>query len=504
MNAPVSPPRSGRIFFARALALAALALSGCAVGPDYHPPATTTSANWVDSGQSNSTAVTSHLVPSPVTTVDWWTVFGDAQLNDLVQKAASQNLTVLQAETRVRQARASKGVAIGGVLPSVNASGSYNYSSGPHYIGDEPVETNPSTFWQSGLDAAWELDIFGGKRRAIEAAEAGVQVAIQDRRDTLVTLVAEVGADYIDLRNQQELLRIANTTLEAEQHTADITDQRFQAGFVSELDYANAKAAADSTRSQIPSIQSAIQSDIFSLSVLLGLQPAALLTQLSTPGPLPKTPDTVPIGLPADLIRRRPDVRAAEELVHADNANIGVALSQWYPQFTLNGSFGFQGVSIGQMTQWASQTWAWGPSINWPIFAGGEIVSQVELQKATLQGDLYAYQNTVLTALQEVETEIVAFNKEQERRAALRDAVADNQKAMDLSLQLYEQGETEFINVLTAELSLSSAQDQLAASDAAVATDLVALFKALGGGWSEFPEQGAAVVEPDKTPKTAP
>ena len=500
-HSPISPLSLGL----RPVALAGLlALAGCAVGPDFQPPTVNTPGHWVDVGEPANAAIESNLAPSPITTVDWWTLFGDDKLNELVRDAAAQNYTVLEAEARIRAARATIGVVKSGLFPSVSGSGSYNYGSGPHYIGDEPQESPPTTSWHSGLDAVWELDIFGGTRRATEAAQASLEVTIEDRRDTLVTLVAEVGADYIDLRSDQQLLQIAGKSLEDEQHTLKITHDRWQAGLASKLDYENAKSAADSTSAQIPTIETNIRTQIYALSLLLGRDPGALLDELNVAAPRPKSPSQAPIGLPADLLRRRPDIREAEAQVHADTANIGVAKAQYYPQFTLNGSFGFQGVSIGQMTQWASQTWAWGPSINWPILAGGKLSAQVELAKASLQADLFAYRNTVLTALNEVETALISFNKEQERRAALRDVVDDNQQAFNLSLQLYTQGQAEFINVLNAELSLASSQNSLEQSDAAVATDLIALFKALGGGWSEFPERDALTLEYGDHPSQPP
>jgi outer membrane protein TolC len=225
-----------------------------------------------------------------------------------------------------------------------------------------------------------------------------------------------------------------------------------------------------------------------------------LVKDLDSAGPVPVAPDNIPFGLPADLIRRRADIRAAEAQLHADTANIGVAVAQWFPQFSVNGSFGFQGVAIGQMTQWAAQTWSWGPTVNWPILAGGRIDAQIELQKAVLEGDIYAYKNTVLTAMQEVETAIMAFNKEQERREALHEVVDHYQQAYNLSQSLYDNGSTEFINVLTAELSLFSSQNQLATSEANISTDLIAVYKALGGGWSEFPEHDADVVPDNYKP----
>ncbi len=493
-------PHPTLLSFSRGRHLLALAgflvLAGCmTVGPDFHPPEVKTPATWVDADKAASTTAESKLAPDPLTTVDWWTVFGDSKLNELVRDAAAQNLTVLQAEARIRASRASLTSVNAGLLPSVTGTGSYSYGASPTYVGDEPREGQPRTSLRAGLDAVWEMDIFGGLRRSTEAASASLQVTIENRRDTLVTLAAEVGVDYIALRSAQQLLLLAHNNLNDELHTLKITEERWKAGLASKLDYENAKSAADSTSTQIPSFELSIRNNIYALSLLLGREPGALLSELDAAGPLPKTPAQIPVGLPADLLRRRADIRAAEAQVHADTANIGAAISQYFPQFSVNGSFGFNGVAIGQLTQWASQSWSWGPSINWPIFAGGKIAAQVEQAKATLQGDMFAYRNVVLTALNEVESAQFTFSKDQERRAALRNVVDDNQQSYDLSLELYTRGQAEFINVLSAELSLSSSKNQLEQSDAAVATDLVALFKALGGGWSEFPERDALKLD---------
>ncbi|HTB63085.1 MAG TPA: efflux transporter outer membrane subunit [Opitutales bacterium] len=490
---------------ARPLAFAGvLVLAGCTVGPDFHPPVVKTPANWLNTDQTTSPAAESKASSAALTVVDWWSMFGDDTLTRLVHDAADQNLTLMQADARIRSARSAIAAIDAGLLPSVSATGSYSYGSGPTYIGDEPREAPPHTSWHSGLSAVWNLDIFGATRRAAEAATANLEVSVESRHDTLVTLLADVGIDYISLRSQQELLRIANLNLVDEQSTLKITQDRWQAGLASKLDYENAKSAADSTNAQIPSLQASINTQIYALALLLGRDPGALIKDLDTPAPLPKTPTQVPIGLPADLLRRRPDIRAAEAQIHADTATIGATISQYYPQFSLTGSFGFQGVSIGQMSQWASQVWSWGPSINWPIFEGGQISAQVEEAKATLQSDIFAYHNTVLTALNQVETSLVDFDADQQRSVALRAVVDDNQQAYNLSKDLYTQGTAEFINVLSAELSLASSENQLEQSEASVATDLVTLFKSLGGGWEQFPARDATQLDYAEPNSTAP
>jgi len=481
---------------ARPLALAGLlALAGCAVGPDFAPPKVQTPPAWVDANQPANAASESRLAPSPITAVEWWTTFGDENLSKLVRDAAAQNLTVLEAEARISVSRAAITAADAGFFPSVTGTGAFSDGTTNKIVNGEPQQSASHGSLRSGLSGVWNLDIFGGTRRAAEAANASLEETVENRRDTLITVLAEIGADYIALRSEQQLLNIAHQSLADEQHTLKITQDRWQAGLASKLDYENAKSAADSTSAQIPSLEASIRTQIYALGLLLGRDPDALLGELGTAAPLPKTPSEIPIGLPADLLRRRPDIRAAEAQLHADTANIGVAKSQYFPQFTLNGSFNFTGVSVGQMAQWAARSWSWGPSINWPIFAGGKIYAQVEQARATLQADLFAYHNTVLTALNQVETTLMDFNKEQERRAALRNVVDDNQQSYNLSLQLYTQGSVEFINVLSAELSLASSQNQLEQSDANIATDLVALFKALGGGWSAFPERDAVQLD---------
>jgi NodT family efflux transporter outer membrane factor (OMF) lipoprotein len=269
-----------------------------------------TPANWVDADKTTDATVESHISPSALTAVDWWSMFGDDTLTRLVHDAAAQNLTLLEADARIRSSRAAIASIDSGLWPSVSASGSYSYGSSPNYIGDEPREAPPHTSWHSGLSAVWDLDIFGATRRSAEAATAELEVSVETRHDTLVTLLADVGVDYISLRSQQALLSIAYQNLADEQSTLKITQDRWQAGLASKLDYENAKSAADSTSAQIPSLTASIRTQIYALALLLGRNPGALMQELSTPAPLPKTPTQIPIGLPAELLRRRPDSRA--------------------------------------------------------------------------------------------------------------------------------------------------------------------------------------------------
>jgi NodT family efflux transporter outer membrane factor (OMF) lipoprotein len=339
--------------------------------------------------------------------------------------------------------------------------------------------------FQAGLDAAWELDIFGGVRRNIEASNADIRASVEDRRDVLVTLAAEVGTNYLNLRGSQQQIAIARKNLKAQRHTAEITRKRFEAGFVSALDVASAQAQVATTESQIPSLESAAQGAIYSLSVLLGREPAALLQELATETPIPPAPPEIPVGLPSDLIRRRPDIRRAEAQLHAATARIGVATADLFPKFSLTGSFGFSSTDLSSLANWSSRSWSFGPSVSWPIFAGGRIWWNIEVQNALQEQALIAYEKTVLTALKEVETALVAYAKELERRKSLTDAAENNAKAVDLAMKRYIAGRTDFLSVLTFQGALYQSEDALVQSTRNLTTDLIALYKALGGGWEK-------------------
>ena len=317
----------------------------------------------------------------PVELVGWWKALNDPILTSLVGRAIESNLDLRQAEARIRQARATRGVAASGLWPEIDTTGAYSRRHSPAPSSGSQGAAPPSgtstggtsstsagatsastNLFQVGLDAAWELDIFGGVRRNIEASTADMQAAMEDRRDVLVTLAAEVGTNYVNLRGSQQQIDIARKNLQAQRHTAEITRKRFQAGFVSALDVASAQAQVATTESQIPALESAAQSAIYSLSVLLGREPAALLPELTAETPIPPTPPEIPVGLPSDLIRRRPDVRRAEAQIHAATARIGVATADLFPKFSLTGSFGYSSTDLNTLMNWSSRA-----LVIWPV-----------------------------------------------------------------------------------------------------------------------------------------
>lgn len=471
-----------------------LVVAGCAVGPDYQRPQTEVPAAW-EGVAPPTPSEPSVATARPAVLVEWWKAFDDPTLTSLVERAISANLDMRLAEARVRQARAARGVAAAGLWPTVNASATYQRSLSGGARGSSITTTTGTRsrnleevdLFQDGLDAAWELDIFGGVRRNIEASQADLQAAVEDRRDVLVSLIGELGTDYINLRGFQQQIAIARKNLEAQEHTAEITRRRHDVGFASGLDVANAVAQVATTRSQIPVLESSARAAIYSLSILLGGEPAFLLKELDTEGPIPPTPPEVPVGLPSDLLRRRPDIRRAEAQIHAATARIGVATADLFPKFSLTGSFGYSGNTASSLTHWENRFWAFGPTATWSIFDAGAIRWNIEVQNAIQEQTLLTYQQTVLTALKDVETALIAYAKEQEHRMILAEAVTNNQKAVDLSLKLYTAGRIDFLNVLNAQRSLYISEDALVQSVRNVSGDLIALYKALGGGWEETP-----------------
>jgi len=453
-------------------------VTGCLVGPDYQPPQMQVPDAW-----SGSTSVQ----PTPVDIQDlvhWWTTFNDPALTSLVDRAAAFNLDLKLAEARIRQARAARGIAVAGIGPTVNASGAVVRSRSAITTANR-TEGIISNLYQTGLDSSWELDIFGGTRRNIEAADADLQAAVEDRRDVLVTLTAEVALNYIDLRAFQQRTDIARQNLKAQEHTAELTRKRFEAGFVGRLDVANADAQVATTASLIPLLESSARQAIYSLGILLGREPAALLEELTPATAIPAAPPEVPAGLPADLLRRRPDIRRAEAQIHSATARIGVATADLFPKFALSGSVGYRSNQFSSWVDWVNRFWSLGPSASWQVFASGAVRSNIELQEALQEQTLFAYQQTVLTALQDVENALIASAKEADHRKALTEAVAANRQAVQLSTQLYTQGQIDFLNVLNAQRSLFVSKDALVQSTGSVSTILVALYKALGGGWNE-------------------
>jgi NodT family efflux transporter outer membrane factor (OMF) lipoprotein len=473
--------KTKRSVLVAALGLAVLAVSGCMVGPDYVRPQTTVPAEWAGVAETPkgqpyvATAGESELT-------QWWKQFNDPIMTALVEEAVQASLDLKTAEAVLRQARASRGVVVGGLWPSITASGGYQRVHIAGTSGDRDL-------FQSGLDAVWEMDIFGGRRRNVESADAGILAAMEGIRDVRVTLVAEVALNYVQLRGYQQEILIAQKNLVSQQKTAEITRKQFNVGFASGLDVANADSTVATTEAQIPVFETEERQAVYALSVLLARPPADLLQRLSPRAAIPRVPKEVPAGLPSDLLRRRPDIRQSEAQLHVATAQIGVATADFFPDFSLTGTVNWNSNLLRTWWNTGSRSFGVGPSVTWPIFQGGAIEANVRLQEALRDQAFLSYQKTVLAAFQDVENALIAFSKEQQHRQKLDDAVVANRKAADLSLMLYTEGQTDFLNVATAQRLLYASEDALVQSNSAIATDLVALYKALGGGGEPQPSR---------------
>ena len=466
--------------------VAALLFAGCAVGPRYKRPATVVPAQWtVDEARGTSTSEPAE---------EWWTSFHDAAFERLIRNAAAANLDLQLAAARLEEARAARGISKSSLLPAVEAtttatrSRQHVFAPGGGMKGSAkavPVEFNN---FQGGFDASWELDVFGGSRRGLEAATADVEAAAEARRNVLVTVFGEVGRAYVELRGYQLRLDIAEKNIKTQQDTLALTEARAQAGLASELDVARAKAQLDTTSAAVPTLESGIEISIHRLGVLLGEEPGALRAELSPAAPVPVLPPELPVGLPTQLLERRPDVRGAEAELRAATARVGEAKADFFPRFMLLGTAGRQAAQLHDVTLGVGNIFGAGPAISLPLFTGGRIRSQVRVQDARLQQSAIAYRAAMLAALQETEDALVHYSQEQSRRERLEDAVKSNGEAVRLSNETYRAGLTDFLTVLDAERELYANEDLLAQSRTAEAVNAIALYKALGGGWQAFPQ----------------
>jgi outer membrane protein, multidrug efflux system len=460
--------------------------AGCTVGPNYQKPDLPVPAGWQEAQQKGVDARSAELAR-------WWSTFNDPLLNSLVERAVGSNLDLRLAEARIREARASRVVTASGAWPTLNVSGSYTRNRASQNgvaVPGEGTVIVPSgganldqNFYQSGFDANWEIDVFGRVRRSVEAADATVEATVEDRRDVLVTLLGEVARNYIDLRGFQRQLAVARANLKTQQDTLELTQVRFQAGLASDLDVAQQEAQLNTTASQVPTLESSLKQAAYALDVLLALQPGALWGEVVKETEIPTLPPEVLVGLPSDLLRRRPDIRRAERQLAAATAQVGAAMADLFPRFSLTGIAGLQSVSASDWFTRGSRFWSIGPTISWPVFDAGRIRATIEIRNAQQEQALTQYEKSILSAFQDVETALVNYANEQVRYRSLTDAVVANRRAVTMANELYIRGLNDFLNVLDTQRSLYVTESALTQSQATMATNLVALYKALGGGW---------------------
>jgi NodT family efflux transporter outer membrane factor (OMF) lipoprotein len=469
-----------------ALLLTITLLTGCTmVGPDFLRPSTKLSDQWLETDDHR-------VETSPAVYREWWKAFNDPVLENLIQTAYQENLPLRIAGVRVFEARAQLGIAIGEFFPqSQQTLGSANFN--------RVSETSPQLGAGSGIDlsymqaqvgvgASWELDFWGKYRRAIQSADANLVSSVASYDNALVTLTGDVSKTYVLIRTLEELVRIARENVEIQKESLKIARARFQGGVTSERDVQQAIAELKNTEATVFQLDTQLRQAKNALCILLGLPPSHLDDVLSGASGIPKVPSQIAVGIPADLLRRRPDIRRAEYLAVAQCAQIGVAKADLYPAFSLSGNFGFLASDTGQsqlgdLTSWKSRTGSIGPSFQWNVLNYGQITNQVRLQDAKFQEALVSYQNTVLQAQQEVENGLVAFLNAQGQVGSLTEAAEAAKQSVDLAMIQYTEGMTDFTTVLTAQQNLLRYQNSLADSQGAVPQSLIAIYRALGGGW---------------------
>lgn len=520
------------------------ALAGCTVGPNFERPAPWWSPMaWF--GGRPKPPVPSEPVAAPIDP-NWWDLFHDRELTALESRIARSNLDIQVATVRIAESRTQLGIARADLFPRINADGSYtrerisplgaiaaigggsagggangasgfasgsngNFGSGGGFfggasstLGGVPAQfatggrtIPPFDLWQYGFDSSWEIDLWGSVRRGVESARASMQAAAENRRSTLVSAQAELARDYVQLRGIQRNIQIVRENLRTAQESLRLTQERAASGLTNELDVSNAQAQVNNVAAQIPVLEQQEAQAINALSLLLGREPRALQAELRTPKPIPPVPPRVPVGLPSDLIRRRPDIRAAEAQLHAATADIGVAVAAFFPSVSLSGSFGLQALTLAKALSWDARQYGVGPTISLPIFQGGRLRETLQLRKQQQKEAAITYQRTVLQALHDVDNALIAYTNEQRRRDQLQQDVNASRRALDLARQRYTQGVSTFLDVLDAERTVLAAEQQLNDSTTTVSTNLVALYKALGGGWEttyppEPPAENAA------------
>ncbi len=476
--------------------VAALTLAGCEVGPNFHRPKMAVPSHWADP----TTPSTGHKTPAAATAgngirsvvsrgpahlAKWWTGFHDPVLNSLINRALAQNLSLKQAQEQIVNAREIRDASAATLGPFVSGTAAYTHSRGSRNTGSGGGGFGPSEsdLYQAGFDATWELDIFGQVRRGVQAANADLKAAVDSRRGLMVTLLGEVGNDYMALRGVQQQIAITRYNLASQLKTVKLLKAQIGGGIATQLALTSAEAQAQTTGSQIPELQIQERTDIYAISLLISQTPESLVKELSAAEPVPPPPPVVPIGLPGELLLRRPDVRQAEQQYAAATANVGVAEGNLFPQFTINGNLGYAASNAAKWFDASSLAYGIGPSVSWSLLNWGQVNASINEQKALRIAALLNYHQAVLQALSDADSALAAYTREQVHEHDLAVAAAENERAVRLSLQLYKSGLTDYLNVLQAQQSLFASQESLVLSRTAVSADLVALYKALGGGW---------------------
>lgn len=485
---------------ARLLCAALIAcLGACKLGPNFVPPNEPTPPQYAESAPAANSA-------APPDTA-WWNRFHDAQLDRLEDQALSSNLGLKVAYLRILQARLQVQATRAQGLPSLNGTASYTreqlglagivkskgqaLSSAPPAVQDLITSLEkPVNLYQLGFDASWELDLFGKVRRSVEAADAQSRQALESKNDLLVSLQAEIAQSYFQLRAGEVLRQMTATLIADQREVMELTSSRQLHGLGSEADVQSARAQLASLEAQLPEYEQAITSSKHALAVLCGQMPEGFDIAPGTAGALPAVPQMVPVGIPSTLARRRPDIRSAEEALHAATAQVGVSVASLFPQLSLTGTLGLRNTDTRYLFDWASKFYSAGPGVSVPIFNGGALIASMRLSRAEAAAAALSYRSTVLNALQEVEDGLGSLREDAERCASLNTTVAADQRALDINLDAYRHGLVNYVAVLTLQLQTVQARQQLAQASLTQIVDLVKLYKALGGGWQAEPDVG--------------
>lgn len=451
-------------------------VSGCAVGPDYLPPKHPT-AEAFSQGRDPEMSNT----PSLAT---WWEDFGDRQLNDLVFAAIAENRSLDAALARLNQARATRQLSFYDLLPTATASGAYAKIKDPsaRIPAPGPVDLTRQVYVGAG-DVSWEIDLFGRVRRQYEKSEAEEAGSLSDLQDLMRTVIADVATNYFTLRGDQASLQVARDNVLSQEKTVELLRAQAAGGVVSDLDVVRATAQLQVTRATIPPLESSIQVAIHRLAVLIGKNPDQLAATLSEPKPLPRYAGPIALGDPQSLLRRRPDIRSAERALAAATASIGVAVGDFFPKVSFIGTLGFEATTPANFGETGSDFYSFGPRITWPALDMGRVIARYNIAEAKTQEAAANYEQAVLGALEETESALVRFSKQRERRNLLKDAAANSAEASKLALIQYQEGGADFLAVLDAQRAELLAEGQLSESETQLALSLVAIYKALGGGW---------------------
>lgn len=490
-----------------------LLLGGCAVGPNYKAPINDVPDTWEGPSDTGEVSISRE---APET--KWWQVFNDALLNNYIEKAVQHNNTILAAEANVLQARALRQVAASSLFPqlaaNLNGTKTYFSKNGPIFAGPSLTQGPSSTtglpfsiqtpqiqpLYNALLDATWEIDLFGRTRRSVEAAEANIGSAIEQKNDILISVLAEVARNYIDIRSSQQLAVLVEQDIALLEKKLAIVREQYMAGLANKLDLERLEAQLASAQADLPNLIAQVYQGIYTISILTGNLPEALAEELLPLQSMPEIPTKIAVGLRSDLLRRRPDVRRTERQLASATANIGVAVASFFPSIVLSADGGFQSLKFSNLFNWASRTWDYGGNINIPIFEGGQLVGNLHASRAVASYAAYTYQQTVLNALEEAESALITYTKAVE---IVHDISRSTEKTRDvagLTQARFDKGLVAYTDVLDALRQLNASDQALLNTDTSALLNVIVLYKALGGGWevdfsTPIPDQQYTSIE---------